>query len=693
MERKNANLASSRLLVIDADIGVMGDNAPRPALVSRKLKQKGLNHFIYTSHSHAEGVNKFRCVVPTSEPFIKDDLKGMMGDLLKGLGIGWVKEMGVMSQPWFTPTRDDPGDGVFEFYSYFEGNDYEKLSEEKEALQEEDAQDKENTVGAPKCLDEFYESIRTGHEYHESLLTLTYQWVSDGMSKANAKAMAKSLMSGSQEAGSDRWQTRFDDIDRMVDNIAEENTDFDLERVDRERVGGQKLPKPPGLLGDLYSSAYNFLLLQSQEVAFASAVGAVAAIVGRKFNVSQPMPAGLNVFLTIIADTGCGKDRINDFIRMCITNDDDSVKSYSSFIAPSHFYGPKAIIDHFMDARCGISIISEGGMMMKVKSGNVEAKTAFMLDALQCSHSNGYTKAHGYSKSEDSLPSIRAMAMSVISESTSSQMDEAWKETGALNSGYLPRQICLRLEKNVTKANRSIQHSLSNDLTERLHELCEKCSAVQSETDPKAYGIEFDDGLFDDYHDYYDKYLSLRDEFSGIDGVKSNMASRVAQKAIRLAGLATVFNKKPGSEKCLVIESAEWEWAKQFCDYEYENISSVLAGISGDQSLDNASFAVYCKIINIVENTIKDKKCQVDLRYRNKKLIPYSKLKIACKNNSMINDLNDRYGAMRLGLDKVLSHMEDNKAIRILTIDPLGGRSPKVIQVLEVMNDYSKHLV
>ena len=689
VERLDKNMASSRLLIIDADIGVGGENAPSPYLVGRKLKMRGINHFIYTSHSHSDKQNKFRVVVPTKEPYVKEHLDQLMKGLLKGLGVGWVKEMGVMSQPWFSPTRDDPSDGLFKFSSFFEGEDYEQeIKAEKEA--EVSGQVEE---GRASSLDELHENIRTGKELHESLRTLTFQWVRDGMSKANVKSMARTIMNGSSEAGTERWQTRYDDIDRMVDKVDQhEDVNFDLDEPEKTALLGAELPAPPGLLGDLYDSAHEFLLLQSKEVAFASALGAVAAVVGRKFNVMQPMPAGLNVFLTIIADTGCGKDRINDFIRLCIMSHEDGVKSYASFIAPSHFYGPKAIVDHFNNARSGISIISEGGMMMKVKSGNVEAKTAFMLDALQCSHAHGYTKAHGYSKSEDSLPSIRAMAMSVVSESTSSQMDEAWKETGALNSGYLPRQICLKIERNVIKSNRKIINSLPASLIDRFHELCEKCSAVQAEADPKVHELEFDDGLLEDYYDYYDRYLALRDEHAGIDGVKSNMASRVAQKAIRLAGLSTVFNKSANSTKCLIIEKQEWEWAKRFCDYEYENISSVLAGISGNQDMDNACLAVYNKIVNILENHITDKKCQIDVRYRNKKLIPYSKIKIACKNNPSVTSINDKYGSMNLGVDKVLKHMEDNKAIKFLSSDPLGGRSPRVIQILPGINDYGKQL-
>jgi hypothetical protein len=689
--RKNENRCGSELLIIDGDTGRDGGQCVAPQQLHLGLVEQGINHFIYTSHSHTIAANKFRCVVHSEYYETDNQLKRNIEAVIKKYDIKFVKEMKAWSQIWFDPRRSD-NDGLFEFYEYHEGNKWSLIDEQEVKSKKETNETERSENGDTETLDDLQENIRTGTEYHESLRTLSYQYVKDGMSKPNAKAILRVLMNGSQDSGSKRWQERYDEIDRLVDKIDKDDEEFDLENFGPSSINDGKFPKPPGLLGDLYKAAYSFLLLQSEEVAIASSLGVVAAIVGRKFNTSEPMASGLNLFLTIIANTGCGKDRINDFIRMCLNSANDGVKSYDSFIAPSHFYGPKAIVDHFTSARSGISIISESGLMMKTTAGAVEAKTAFMLDGFQCAHSNGYTKSHGYSKSEDSLASIRAMAMSVISESTPDQLFEAYSDSGALKSGYLPRQICLRLEKNVTQSNRHIIHELSPKLVERFHDLCEMCSMVQSESDPKAHILVFAEGLAADYHDYYDKSLVLRDQHAGSDDVKSVMASRMAQKAVRLAGIATVFNKSSSCADNLVITKQEWEWAKAFINYEYERVSSSLSGIAGDQLMDSAAVAVYNRIFAILDDTISDKKCKVARVQQHAKQIPYSKLKIACKNNPNINRLTDKYGAMKTGLDKVLSDMQDKGAIKVLDIDPFG-RSPKVIKVLNSINDYMRGMI
>jgi hypothetical protein len=47
---------------------------------------------------------------------------------------------------------------------------------------------------------------------------------------------------------------------------------------------------------------------------------------------------------------------------------------------------------------------------------------------------------------------------------------------------------------------------------------------------------------------------------------------------------------------------------------------------------------------------------------------------------------------MKTGLDKVLSDMQDKGAIKVLDIDPFG-RSPKVIKVLNSINDYMRGMI
>lgn len=698
MKRENANLKESSLLIIDADVGIDGGNAPSPGDVSAELKMRRVNHFIYTSHSHAESQNKYRVVIPTNRPFVNGELKDNMIKLLRGLGIGWVKEMGVMSQPWFTPTRDDPNDGLFYFDLYTEGQPWEidNVKESKDQATPEEPAPKPESREGVETLDQLYENVRSGSELHESLLTISYQLVKDGMSKAHAKSMLRTIMNGSELAGTERWLERFNDIERMVDRVVDgSGEDFDLEHVPKSGASST-LPRPPGMLGELEQACYDSLLYQYREVSLVSALGLIAGIAGRKFNVITTQRTGLNLYLTLVADTGAGKDGINRFIngaiRKSVMDTKDAVNdTFTSFIGPASFTGAKGIFKAFKNARSRVCVMSEAGLMMKVKSGDQEGKSAALLNAYNESGSDSWTRFHVYSNEDDNIESLRAIAPTIISESTPGVLMEAYQSIGALATGYLPRQMVFKIAKRQTRMNRKVVDVLPGEVKDRLHDLLETCAQVQAHDDPMAYDMVFADDLIDDVFDYNEKYNAISEENTGVDTVKQHMATRIGLKVIRVAAVATVINKVSSDERALIIDKQEWEWAKELCDYEFEHITESLGGLAGNQSMDNACWAVYSKMEGIIENTIKDKKCQIDIRYRKRKIIPYSNLKIACKNNPAITEINDRSGQMKAGLDKVITHMVENKAIKIWDKDPLGGRSPKLIQVLEGINDYVQH--
>ena len=690
-ERKDANMKSSKLLIIDGDEGLRGKPLCKPEEVHSALCDMGLNHFIYTTHSHNTEQNKFRVVI-ASEEYNRDDIKGnnklVLKELaLRGCKIKHVKEMDTWSQPWFVPTRDNPDDGLFEHFKYIDGKEWEIIKDEQENETEaEETETQTETDGSAESLDQMHENIRTGKEYHESLRTLSYQYIKDGMSGANCKAILKALLNGSRDAGSERWNVRYRDIDRLVEgavNRANEEAagEFDMPSVEEGESTGD-LPKPPGLLGELYDCCYNTLLYQYHEVALVSSIGLVAGIIGRKFNVMEPAPTGLNLFLTIVAGTGFGKESIATFINKCVRGSSKGLKEHRSFIGPSNFTGPKAIVNSFTDARSRVCVISEAGLMMKVKSGNVEGKTAFILDAFSTSHSEGYTKESSYSSKDDYVAEIRAMAMTIISESTEDQLMDAYKSSGALASGYLPRQLIFKIDKRSDKVNRKAEYKLSEELRDKLSVIMELSASVQSEEDPLAINIFFSDDTHEDMLDYIDKYASIAREFEKTDMVKSVMATRIAQKAVRLAGICSVFNSKIiGSDICM----SEWSWAKSLCDYEFERVSSALSGLAGNDDMDNAVLAVYTKMAGILDDSIKNKKCRVDYRYRKRKLITYGVLKIATDKNTIIRTMGDdkRSNSYRTGLDKVLDYMEKQGVIKLLSADPLGGKSTRLVQVNE----------
>jgi len=506
--------------------------------------------------------------------------------------------------------------------------------------------------------------------------------------------MAKSLMSGSQEAGSDRWQTRFDDIDRMVDNITiGSDEEFELDSLPESIESLGVLPRPPGMLGELEEACYDSLLYQYREVSIVSAIGLVAGICGRRFNVVTTGRTGLNMYLTLIADTGVGKDGINKFINnsimKCVTETSDAVKKYESFIGPSSFTGGKAIGNAFKNARSRVCVSSESGLLLQSKAGDTAGKQVMILNMYNDSGADSYTRETVFSDEEKSINRIRAVAATIISESTPKVLMEAYSSSGLLENGYIPRQMIFRVLSR-GRMNRSVKEYLPDKIKDKLHDLLEVCSMVQAEDDPKAYDIVFGKDIEDDLYNYIDGYDQISDDNAGLNPIKNTMATRINLKVVRLAAIATVFNKEKGSDNCLVIDKPEWEWAKALCDYEFNNITNTLGGLQKDQALENAIVAVYQKMDAIINDTIKSSRCKIDLRYRNAKVIPLSKLNIACSTSPDVKALSDtRGGRMKTGLEKVLEHMKENKVLVDLQRDPIG-KSPNVIKMLPSIVDYMR---
>ena len=134
--RGNKYLSSADFLFIDGDSSIDDpESAPDPKLVHTALKILGLNHFIYTSYSHTENKNKFRAVIPCSmvKSQIKPTAQKIIDDLNKlEVPVKYVSEMGTWAQLWHLPTRDNPDDGLFEFYEYHDGKDYQSVDSFKQ---------------------------------------------------------------------------------------------------------------------------------------------------------------------------------------------------------------------------------------------------------------------------------------------------------------------------------------------------------------------------------------------------------------------------------------------------------------------------------------------------------------------------------------------------------------------------------
>ncbi|WP_161796362.1 DUF3987 domain-containing protein [Arsukibacterium ikkense] len=110
-------LAENLLIIIDgdssiSDAGEIVEGAPDPKLAHDAMKQAGIEHVIYTSHSHhkhGQDFNKWRLLVP-SDAIAHTLTSGVDAILdilhLAGVRVAPVSENNKLSQPWFFPRLD-----------------------------------------------------------------------------------------------------------------------------------------------------------------------------------------------------------------------------------------------------------------------------------------------------------------------------------------------------------------------------------------------------------------------------------------------------------------------------------------------------------------------------------------------------------------------------------------------------------
>ena len=177
---------------------------------------------LYTSPSHAVCKPRWRVLCPTSEELPPDRRSHLLGRLNGAFGGVFSGESWTLSQSYYFGAVRGNMDHRVELV---DGTPIDQLHELDETWR-----GKSNTApsrsehGLPRLgpLDEaaLLQEIHSGTNYHQASLRLLGRWAKDGMSYIEARQRLIDAMQAVDPAIRDeRWQTRFADIDRCVDDI------------------------------------------------------------------------------------------------------------------------------------------------------------------------------------------------------------------------------------------------------------------------------------------------------------------------------------------------------------------------------------------------------------------------------------------------------------------------------------------
>lgn len=296
---------------------------------------------------------------------------------------------------------------------------------------------------------------------------------------------------------------------------------------------------PPGLIGQIAQFIYAQAPRPVPEIALAGALGLVAGIVGRSYNVSG---TGLNQYVLLLAPTGTGKEAIARGIDKLMNAVVRSVPSAMEFIGPAEISSQQALSKYMSKTAVSfVSVVGEFGIQLKLMASphappHLVGLMRMILDLYNKSGQGNMMRPTIYSDREKNTNTIQSPAFTWLGESTPEKFYEALDET-MITSGLLPRFTTIEYNGDRPPLNPAHIHALpSFEVIEKLATLCahslmlnSQHKAINVETTPEAKR------LFDQFDRHCDDQINNSER-----EVRRHLWNRAHIKALKLAALVAV---------------------------------------------------------------------------------------------------------------------------------------------------------
>lgn len=215
---------------------------------------------------------------------------------------------------------------------------------------------------------------------------------------------------------------------------------------------------PPGLMGEIAQFIYAAAPRPVPEIALAAAIGLMAGICGRAYNISG---TGLNQYVLLLAMTGTGKEAMASGIDKLMNSVRSTVPTSAHFIGPSEIASGQALVKHMnKTSQCFVSILGEFGLRLETMSSpsaNAAEKTLkrVLLDLYNKSGQGQVFRPSIFADADKNVNVTEAPAFSILGESTPERFYGVLNED-MISEGLLPR--FLLIEYNGARPKLSEHH-------------------------------------------------------------------------------------------------------------------------------------------------------------------------------------------------------------------------------------------
>ncbi len=203
-------------------------------------------------------------------------------------------------------------------------------------------------------------------------------------------------------------------------------------------------PWPPGLLGEITKFIYAAAPRPVFEMALGGAIGFMAGVCGKTYNISG---TGLNQYILVLGITGTNKEQISGGISKIMLEVKTQVPSAMEFIGPGEIRSDAGLLKWISKNRSFVSVVGEFGyrfqQMTSTGRNNFElGLKRVMLDLYNKSGKGSVLSPMAYSDNAKNTDFIHSPSFTLLGESTPesfySNIDE-----DVIYDGLLPRFLII----------------------------------------------------------------------------------------------------------------------------------------------------------------------------------------------------------------------------------------------------------
>lgn len=328
---------------------------------------------------------------------------------------------------------------------------------------------------------------------------------------------------------------------------------------------------PPGLLGEIAQFIYAAAPRPVPEIAIAAAIGLMAGICGRAYNVSS---TGLNQYVLLLAKTGRGKEAIQSGISKIIAAVRQQVPSIEECIGPDEIASGPALYKYLNKNPGFVSVLSEFGLRLASLSdshgnGSNMSLRRMILQLYAKSGFNDVAHPSIYSDKDKNIAAIPSPAFSILGESTPHTFYKNLNEE-MISEGLLPR--FLLIEYDGERVAENVNHAAaipSNDLVDKLAQIAANAATVENSQPRRVITVNFSSeaaAISTKYSHRCDKFINNKNN----NEVVIELWNRAHLKVLKLAAIVSVGINMWNP----TIEREHLEWAIDMVDDDIKTLTA-----------------------------------------------------------------------------------------------------------------------